>query len=260
MTLHSAHAMSDGTGRLYLAIRSLIETEMFVPGDRLGTERELALRLAVGRNLLRQALTVLEREGRIRRIIGRSGGIYVSDGKVERVLNSIVSVPTMLRSQGFVAETQVISAAITIADPHVARALNLNAGDHVVVLKRLRYADGKPLSFETTHLPSALFPRLLTHSLDLSLYALMASEYGIHPVIADEGIEARSSTRSEETTLGLECPGVVFEIRRVAREASGRPVEFASDVFRADRTRINVVARDMKALPPRVADPKRRIH
>jgi GntR family transcriptional regulator len=44
------------------------------PGQRLGAERALAADLGVSRALLRQALSILEDGGMIRRVPGRGGG------------------------------------------------------------------------------------------------------------------------------------------------------------------------------------------
>ena len=80
------------------------------PGQRLGAERALAAELGVSRATLRQALAVLEEGGVVRRVPGRGGGTFVAKGKIERDLSRIVGVPALLRSQGVVAGTRVLSA------------------------------------------------------------------------------------------------------------------------------------------------------
>src|SRR5262252_4894886 len=79
------------------------------PGQRLGAERALAAELGVSRAALRQALAVLEEGGLVRRVPGRGGGTFVSKGKIERDLSRVVGVPALLRSQGVVAGTRVLS-------------------------------------------------------------------------------------------------------------------------------------------------------
>ena len=80
------------------------------PGQRLGAERALAAEFGVSRATLRQALAVLEEGGVVRRVPGRGGGTFVAKGKIERDLSRIVGVPALLRSQGVVAGTRVLSA------------------------------------------------------------------------------------------------------------------------------------------------------
>jgi len=252
-------AMSPATQRAYALMCANIGSELYVPGDRIGTERELALRFAIGRNLLRQALAVLESEGRVKRLIGRSGGIIVSDGKVDRPLNSLLSLPAMLRRQGFIATTTTLAVVVTSADAEVARALGIRVNDPVVRIRRLRYANGNVLSLETTHVSSVRFPQLTRYSFDDSLYDLLRTRYGVAPISAEERIEARAATIEESEMLDFDDSGVVFEIRRISRDARGNPIEHAIDVFRADRTRINVVALQPQVDGPRVADPQRKV-
>jgi DNA-binding transcriptional MocR family regulator len=82
------------------------------PGQRLGSERALAERFGVSRSTLRLALDALERGGTIRRVPGRGGGTFLHQSRIERDLSGIAGLPEYLRRQGFVAGTQVISAAV----------------------------------------------------------------------------------------------------------------------------------------------------
>src|SRR5580692_2442021 len=58
----------------------MISSGTLRPGDRLGTERELAARLSVSRSTLRQVLAVLAEGGVVRRVPGRAGGTCVARG------------------------------------------------------------------------------------------------------------------------------------------------------------------------------------
>lgn len=57
-------------------LRTALNEGMFPEGSRLPPERDLALRLRVGRGTLRKAFDALEREGRIRRRVGH--GTFVT--------------------------------------------------------------------------------------------------------------------------------------------------------------------------------------
>ncbi len=56
----------------------MISSGALRPGDKLGTERELAVALSVSRSTLRQVLAVLAQSGVVRRVPGRSGGTFVA--------------------------------------------------------------------------------------------------------------------------------------------------------------------------------------
>jgi GntR family transcriptional regulator len=219
------HLVTDGTHR---------------PGERLGGERDLAASLGVSRETLRQALTALEREGVVLRVRGRGGGTFVAPRKVERDLTRIVGVPELLRTQGFTAGSQVVSAALEPADETVAKALELEPGDPVARIVRLRLADGGPISLENACFPARRFPGLFNLPLGGSLYELFAEEYGIRPGEALEQIEVVLAGDEEAVLLRSAVGAPLLALDRTTRDQDGQPFEHSHDLFRADRIRILV--------------------
>jgi len=206
------------------------------PGDRLGTERELALRLSVSRSTLRQVLAVLAESGVIKRVPGRAGGTFVAHGKVDRDLSLIVGLPEYLRRQGFIAGTQVLSATMTGADEITAGHLAIPVGSLVVEIVRIRLADGTPLSLERARFPADLVPGLLDLPLGGSLYDLLESSYGIRPAEVVERLEVAEAATDESALLSVSQGAPLLAITRTSSTASGRPFELSYDLFRSDRT------------------------
>ncbi len=172
-------------------------------GERLGAERDLAVELAVSRSTLRHALASLEHDGVVRRVPGRGGGTFVTTQKFARDLSSIVGVPAMLRDQGFLAGSRVMSASVVAADEVTARALGLEQGAFVLDVVRIRLADGSPISLEHARFPADRFPDLLEQSLGGSIYELLASRYGVRPAQAEERIEVVPADDDEARILGV---------------------------------------------------------
>lgn len=210
------------------------------PGQRLGAERALAADLGVSRATLRQALAVLEESGLVRRVPGRGGGTFVSKGKIERDLSRVVGVPALLRSQGVVAGTRVLSARLSAADEPTARALRLHAGDLVIDLVRIRLADGSPISVEHAMFPADRFGGLLELPLGGSVYELLEEHYGTQPKEAVERIEVVTASPDEALILDVPAGAPLLSIIRTTTDAGDEPFEFAHDLFRGDRTRIVV--------------------
>ena len=220
--------------------RLLAGVEAARPGERLGTERELAERLGVARSTVRAALADLERNGVVRRARGRAGGIFVPDRKVERDLTSLAGLPAYLRRQGFESDARVLSTATVEADAETAAALGV---DVVLEVVRVRLADGEPISLERASFPAERFPDLLDRSLAGSLYELFQSEYGLEPGEAEERIEVVGAGAAEARLLGVARGAPLLAIARTAWDTDGRPFERSHDLFRADRARIVVRAR-----------------
>ena len=232
------------TGRTPEEVRrtlaELIGSGQLCPGQRLGAERALAAELGVSRATLRQALAVLEEGGVVRRVPGRGGGTFVAKGKIERDLSRIVGVPGLLRSQGVVAGTRVLSARLAEADEDAAQALGARPGELVVDLVRIRLADGSPFSLEHAKLPARRFPGLLELPLGGSVYELLEEHFGTKPTGATERIEVVLASSDEAAILDIEPGAPLMAITRTTTDAGGEPIEFSRDLFRADRTRIVV--------------------
>ena len=221
-------------------VLDLIAARELRSGDRVGAERERAESLGVSRSTLRQALGILEGSGVIRRVPGRSGGIFVAGPKVERDLSQIVGVPDLLREQGFTAGSRLVSVSVVPADDKSAAALNLAPGAFVVSIVRIRLADGVPISLEHARLPADKVPGLPERELGGSLYELLEREYGLRPHEATERIEVMHATTDEAAILGIRLGDALLSVQRTTVDADGVPFEYSHDLFRADRTRIVV--------------------
>jgi GntR family transcriptional regulator len=214
----------------------LINSGTLRPGDRLGTERELAARLSVSRATLRQVLAVLAEGGVVRRVPGRAGGTFVAHAKVDRDLSVIVGLPEYLRRQGFVAGTQVLSATMSGADDIAAHNLAVPTGSLLIDIARIRLADGIPISLERVQLPAELFPGLLELPLGGSIYDLLDSHYGIKPDEVVEHLEVAEASSDEAALLAVNAGAPLLAITRISATSAGLPFEFSHDLFRADRT------------------------
>lgn len=218
----------------------MVERGALQPGQKLGAERELAVKLGVSRSTLRQALASLETAGIVRRVPGRGGGTFIASAKVERDLSRIVGVPMLLRDQGFTAGSRVVSVGVSTAGVDAAEALGIGEDDFVVDLVRIRLADGVPISLEHAMFPAELVPGLPERDLGGSIYELIDREYGLRPDEAIEHIEVTSAAALEASILGVRPGDPLLSVTRTTRDSAGVVFEYSHDLFRADRTRISV--------------------
>lgn len=227
------------------AILRTISDEVLHSGDKIGSERELSERFDVSRWHIRKAISALESEGTILQTFGRSGGIFVAPKRLVRDAQPLLGVPEFLRAQGVIAGTTVLESKLAPAEEETVKKLGLSANDWVLVIKRIRVADGIPLSFETNSFPANLFPDLQNKNLSGSIYELMESDYNIFRGEADESILARAASPHEANLLQLASDSPVLVIRRVARTLSDVPFEFSEEVYRPDRISINMKTHGM---------------
>jgi GntR family transcriptional regulator len=210
------------------------------PGDRLPTEHDLAAWLGVSRMTLRHALGELSQRGLVTKAVGRNGGTFVAEAKLEQDLTTLAGFSEQLRRHGKVAGARVLAAGQIPASPAAAAALGLAEGDPVHEVRRIRLADGRPMVIEHSLFPAKLFPDLLDCRLDGSLYELLEERYGQRPHRARELLEPVVAGVREAEALEVDEGAPLMLVERTAYSKAGQPLEFARDLFRGDRTRVVV--------------------
>ena len=208
------------------------------PGERLPTEQDLAAWFGVSRMTLRHALGELARRGLVTRTVGRAGGTFVAEPKLEQDLTTLAGFSEQLRRHGMVAGARVLAATARPAGTAAAAALQLGEGDPVYEVRRVRLADGNPIAMEHSLFPAALCPGMLECRLDGSLYELLEVEYGLRPHRARESLEPVTAGVREAEALEIAEGAPLMLVERTAYAQAGQPVEFARDLFRGDRTRL----------------------
>jgi GntR family transcriptional regulator len=219
-------------------LRALLSSDELGSDGRLPTERELAGMYGVSRTTVRQVLDGLEHAGLIRRRRGRTGGTFATRGRVDIDFGYLAGIPSYLRAQGFRAGAHVVSARMIPADSVTAEALRIPAGALVHDVIRVRLADEVRISLEHARFPVALFPDLLSERLDDSIYELMAQRYGLSAVKAVERMVAVLADADQAALLGIEVGDPLMAIERVAYDGADQPLEYSTDLFRGDRTRV----------------------
>jgi GntR family transcriptional regulator len=227
-------------GQIEEWLADAIATGMLAAGDRLPTEQDLAAWLGVSRMTLRHALAELAQRGLVTRSVGRTGGTFVAEPKVEQDLSVLAGFSEQLRRHGLVAGARVLAAGEIRASAAAAAALEINVGAPVYEVRRLRLAGGQPILIEHSLFPAERCPGLLGYRLDGSLYELLDEKYGQRPHRAKESLEPVCAGVREAEALGVGEGAPLMLVERTAYARSGLPLEFARDLFRGDRTRVVV--------------------
>jgi GntR family transcriptional regulator len=204
-------------------------------GTAIPSERQLSADLGVSRLTLRAALDDLAREGYLSR--RRGSGTYVQQPKISQEL-TITSFSEDMRRRGMVPGSRTLSMTTTHAGARLGRFLNVSPSEGIVVVKRLRLADGETMAIETLHIPETLVPGLTPKSLSGSFYELLEERYGVRIAGGTQAIEPTVTNEEESAALGVPLHSPAFLFERTSRDESGRTVEFVQSVYRGDRYRI----------------------
>jgi GntR family transcriptional regulator len=204
-------------------------------GNAIPSERQLSADLGVSRLTVRAALDDLAREGYLVR--RRGSGTYVQQPKIAQEL-TMTSFSEDMRRRGMAPGSRTLSLTRELAGARLGRLLRVSPSEEILVIKRLRLADGETMAIETLHLPAALVPGLEPQDLAGSFYELVRDRYGVVIASGTQAIEPTVTNEEESTALGVPLHSPAFLFERTSRDESGRTVEFVQSVYRGDRYRI----------------------
>jgi GntR family transcriptional regulator len=216
-------------------ILSRIDSGAWQPGMQLPSERELCDQFGISRITVRQALTELESEGRLARDQGR--GTFVAHPRIEQHLTRLTGFTQDMKVRGQRPGSMVLEALVVRATASVAHRLQLDAANRqVVLLKRLRTANGEPVAVETAYLNERLCRGLAQEDLgDRSLYALLTERYGIVPTRAEQQLEAVACPPSEAKLLNVRKGSPVLHLHRTTFSQHHQPFETVESFYRGDK-------------------------
>ena len=126
------------------AIEDEIASGTLAPGARLPTEAQLAARFAVNRHTVRRALEELSRGGLVRVEQGR--GSFVAEDVLDYAVASRTRFSEWIRKHNKEPSGQVLALREIAADTTISAGLGLRPGAKAVMLERLGFADGRPVS------------------------------------------------------------------------------------------------------------------
>jgi GntR family transcriptional regulator len=225
--LLSAHGHVPKHVQLREYVRALVREAQ--PGTAAPSERELVQQFGVARMTVRQALDALVAEGLLQRSPGR--GTFVSHPR--RGIGLLRGFTEEMTARGMLAESQTLLARLDQAGPAVARALDITPGDPVIRWKRLRRANGNPMSIEDAYLNEVLLPGFLQRGMPTSLYDALGAR-GLRPTRAEDSVGSDVAS-AEEATL-LEVPAGAPVLRHSRRAlVRDRVIEVSRTIYRADR-------------------------
>ena len=231
---------------LYLQIKDLFADQiaggLLPAGSRLPSERQLCDEFGVSRATVREALRELKREGLIRTVPGR--GAFVAAPQTNLCVKvSLAGFTADIRRQGVIPSSRLLDARLIASPtPDLIEAMQLQPGDEVVKLERLRLINNVPLALHTVHLHHRLCPQVLHHNLaQESLFSLLRDEYGLTLARAEEQVYAALANQREMELLNLSYPAAVLRTERTTFLDTGEVIEFAIATYCGEWYRLSML-------------------
>lgn len=216
------------------AMGRLLTNGVLPPGYVLPPARVLCEQFGISRMTLRQAKSLLEREGLINS--HRGVGTVVTHNRLRKQHQEMYSFSEEIRARGGRPESRLISLELTIPAPSVRDFLELREQQRVYEIQRVRLSDGEPLALELARIPERLCPGLERFDLaNTSLYQILEQSYGVRVEACTEEISAEIATSQQRKLLSLPARTAVLVVDRKSYADDGRPFELTRSTYRGDR-------------------------
>ncbi|PYZ98072.1 GntR family transcriptional regulator [Alteribacter lacisalsi] len=219
-------------------IKSDIENGHYEAGQRLPSEFELSRKLGVSRATLREALRMLEDESVI---VRRHGvGTFISEKPLfTSGIEELNSVTDMIKGSQMEPGTVFLSASEALATEEDCRIFKDSSPGEMIVIERVRTADGQPVVYCLDRLPKKLLPDYTSRTEESIFTQLEASGTTIsyaHTQIEPVGFHEKISGMlqcAEETSL--------LALKQMHYDYNEKPVLYSLNYFRADKFKFHVI-------------------
>ncbi len=210
---------------VYYTIINQIEDGLYKETSKLPSERALAEELKVSINTIRKALSMLIESGYINSRHG--SGYYISTHQNFNILK-LKSLGTTYKDRN--VQSQVLNFDIIRASQIEAENLNVDVGEAIFAIKRLRFVNDKPTILENTIIPVKLFPTLTKEVFERSFYTYIEDEtpYKIDRAIKD--ISACNPELAVTNLLQVEAGSALLIIENYVFLKTGEQFEYSYNI------------------------------
>lgn len=218
--------------QIHNRIRKDIEAGVWSVGDRIPSERELALEFNVSRMTLRQAVQTLVDEGILERQVG--AGTFVARKKVQEKMTCNTSFTDLMEEQGKKPSSRTVSYLVTTPSLSETERLKLKDDEKVLRMERIRYADDVPICFEVATLPYSLVKDYDRSQVTTSLYRTL-EENGLMIGHAQKSVSAQVASERIAEYLNVRRGSAILRLRQITELGDGTPFEYVRTQYAGDR-------------------------
>ncbi len=217
-------------------VRQQLQAELtdgtYAIGERLPSEPDLAETYAVSRATLREILSVLERDGLVRRVHGVGTFVTAPDKRLRSALNSDVGVTEGLSASDVSTEVRLVQLAEQQIPGWLAATLHVSEGSMGLRIERVVRVDDQPAVHVVDVIPNSVIEAAGSPVYaGGSVYAFLEGECGIQ--LSGGVVDIAPVVPSAQLARHLNCArGIpLLRLEQVEHDTGGRPVLFAQEHY-----------------------------
>lgn len=224
-----------------------IESGVWKSGENMIPETRICDLFDISRTVVRQTIQELVNEGYL--VKEKAKGTYISEPKInENLVQSLMGFYEDMTARGFKVTNDILMQKKLPATDKIAKQLNIEVGEPVIVIRRLRKINGEPIVLDKTHMPYKICPGLLKENLlNKSLYEYIEHEYGLKIDRGRRYIEAAKASEEEAKLLKVKKGLPLLYIESIGYLKDGTPIEYYNALHRGDRIRLVTELKRLKS-------------
>ncbi len=211
-------------------IRNKIENGEWKEGELIPTEMELSKSYGVSRVTIRTAIKALVQEQYLMRRAGFGTTVYKNKSSLSN-FTMIRSFTNEMNEMGLPSKTMEADLKLIEADSTLASIFNINEGDQLYNLKRVR-GTVMPILFSDTYLLPIIDIPNDPHILKGSLYEFLASK-NVYFNRFEEYISAVEAPKQIKNVLQIYDETPQLKRKRFSYDESNRLVEYTETYYNA---------------------------
>ena len=224
------------TDQTVQAIQEAIRQGKFPPGSQLPPEMELLQMLGISRTTLREALRILEEQRLIRK--RRGLGTFVLEQAIIKDMSRNFGITEMISQAGFVPGSRDFILRLEKPTKSIVEKLDIQASSTLVVIERVRTANGKPVVFTRDMLPQEYLGGWMPAQAELiqhSIYECLELFVNLRITSGTASLRPVQANREVAEKLDIQRNDLLLLIDQIDLDQNQRPVLYSAEYHLTDK-------------------------
>lgn len=214
-------------------IEDKITRGMYVSGERLLSESEMAKTYNVSVITVRKAISELIEKGFVERKQGK--GTFVTKPRFTKDVTKLLSFTEMCNRMNVKPGGKMLESKLIKPSERIQNQLELSKDSQVIYISRVRYADGEPMVIENNYFPVE-YIKLLGNKFDNnSLFEYLHETYSVSVEASEKRIEICRATNNEAKLLNVKKNDPLLLIKSTAYSQYNKPVYSGVQIINGER-------------------------
>ncbi|TXC82234.1 GntR family transcriptional regulator [Metabacillus litoralis] len=210
-----------------------IQSRIWEPNALIPTEQDLMKEFDVSRTTIRQAISLLVQEGLIEKRQGK--GTIVKPQQLVGSLGRLKGFAEEVMEKGLTPHSKLMRVEFTEDLYEEKLILDLPEEAEILIIERVRFADGVPIALERSCWPKEIGEVLIKYDLDSAKFYTILEKNNIMLKRAKEKISAMNATLYEADLLGIRGGEALLEMSRLSFGIDDKPIEYTRTKYRSDQ-------------------------